>query len=210
MKTGSPHSCCSLSGITGWLLLLLGLAVLAGGSLLALHQPRPGLDVSTRQVARLAEDSPLNLASLAVAGDEKAVAALRAQGQPGLDALLSSAPALLERMRNGTVPLEETEAAAFRLAIDKVAAQRDAHASGLYWYTDLTAAKAAAVASGRFILSLRLLGNLSDEYSCANSRFFRTVLYANSGVSRYLRENYILHWQSVRPAPVVTIDMGDG
>jgi hypothetical protein len=51
---------------------------------------------------------------------------------------------------------------------------------------------------------------LSEEFRCANSRFFRTVLYSNAEVSKTLRENFILHWQSVRPAPRVTIDFGDG
>ena len=36
---------------------------------------------------------------------------------------------------------------------------------------------------GKPILSLRLLGKLTDEFSCANSRFFRTVLYPNAEVS---------------------------
>src|SRR5690606_2917456 len=74
----------------------------------------------------------------------------------------------------------------------------------------LEAAKAAASATGKPILSLRLLGKLTDEYSCANSRFFRTILYANESVSKQLRENYVLHWESVRPVPKVTIDFGDG
>lgn len=95
-------------------------------------------------------------------------------------------------------------------AIDAVAAQKDAWASGLYWYTDLDAAKRAARESGKPILSLRLLGTLDSEYSCANSRFFRTVLYANADVSRELSEHFILHWKSVRPVPKVTIDFGDG
>jgi hypothetical protein len=95
-------------------------------------------------------------------------------------------------------------------AIDAVAAQKDASFSGLYWYTDLEKAKAAAKAAHKPILSLRLLGTLDTEFSCANSRFFRTVLYANAGVSQALRERFILHWQSVRPVPKVTIDMGDG
>jgi hypothetical protein len=55
-----------------------------------------------------------------------------------------------------------------------------------------------------------LLGNLSEEFSCANSRFFRSILYANTEVSAVLRERFILHWKSVRPAPRVTIDFGDG
>jgi len=95
-------------------------------------------------------------------------------------------------------------------AIDAVAAQKDASFSGLYWYTDLEQAKAAAQASHKPILSLRLLGTLDTEFSCANSRFFRTVLYANADVSKALRERFVLHWQSVRPVPKVTIDMGDG
>ncbi|HXQ71923.1 MAG TPA: hypothetical protein VN844_15620, partial [Pyrinomonadaceae bacterium] len=59
-------------------------------------------------------------------------------------------------------------------------------------------------------LSLRLLGKLTDELSCANSRFFRTVLYSNTEISSVLRDRFVLHWQSVRPAPVITIDFGDG
>jgi hypothetical protein len=94
--------------------------------------------------------------------------------------------------------------------VDRVAGQRDAWMSRLYWYTDLEQAKAAAAESGKPILSLRMLGKLCDEYSCANSRFFRTALYANESVSQKLRDDFVLHWQSVRPVPRVTIDFGDG
>jgi hypothetical protein len=55
-----------------------------------------------------------------------------------------------------------------------------------------------------------MLGKLTEEFSCANSRFFRTALYSNTELSRYLRNSYVLHWQSVRPVPRVTIDFGDG
>jgi len=95
-------------------------------------------------------------------------------------------------------------------ALDAVSQQKDSYVSGLYWYTDFTHAKAAARATGKPILSLRLLGKLNEEFSCANSRFFRTVLYPNAEVSKMLRERFILHWQSVRPAPRITIDFGDG
>jgi hypothetical protein len=54
------------------------------------------------------------------------------------------------------------------------------------------------------------LGNLNDELSCANSRFFRTALYPNAAVSQLLRDRFVLHWQSERPVPKVTIDFGDG
>ena len=60
------------------------------------------------------------------------------------------------------------------------------------------------------ILSLRLLGNLDTELSCTNSRFFRTTLYSNAEISQYLHNDPILHWQSVRPVPKITIDYGDG
>jgi len=82
--------------------------------------------------------------------------------------------------------------------------------SGLSWYTDLDEAKAAAHAQHKPILSLRLLGNLDEELSCANSRFFRTILYTDPRIAAAMREKYILHWKSVRPVPKVTIDFGDG
>lgn len=94
--------------------------------------------------------------------------------------------------------------------VDAVAGQFGARWSRLYWYTDLDQAKAAARAEGKPILYLRLLGKLTDEYSCANSRFFRTVLYANDAVSGLLREKFVLVWGTERPVPVLTIDYGDG
>jgi hypothetical protein len=100
--------------------------------------------------------------------------------------------------------------ARFEAAMDRVGGAKYCSRSQLYWYTDFDKAAAAARESGRPILSLRLLGNLTDEYSCANSRFFRTTLYANEEISNFLRDNFVLHWKSVRPVPVVTIDFGDG
>jgi len=91
-----------------------------------------------------------------------------------------------------------------------VAQQKNSYIAGLYWHTDLEEAKKASTAANKPILSLRLLGKLTDEFSCANSRFFRTVLYSNADVSEYLKEHYVLHWKSVRPVPKVTIDYGDG
>jgi len=82
--------------------------------------------------------------------------------------------------------------------------------SNLQWHTDLEEAKRAAQREGKPILSLRLLGNLDEELSCANSRLYRTVVYTDPVVASYLREHFILHWQSVRPAPKITIDFGDG
>jgi hypothetical protein len=133
------------------------------------------------------------------------VAALRAQGQPAVDRLIADHQRLTQAHR-----LDAAADARFRADIDAVCQQFDCASSGLYWYTDLAAARAEALRSHRPILSLRLLGNLDEEMSCANSRYFRTVLYANRDVAAYLRRNFVLHWSSERPAPVVTIDFGDG
>jgi hypothetical protein len=137
---------------------------------------------------------------------DRAHAALRAMGPAGLDALLGAHAAVL----NAGDRSARTDWPRVRAAIEAVARQRDAHVSRLYWFTDFDAAKTAARASGRPILSLRLLGNLDDELSCANSRFFRTTLYANAEVSAYLRDHFVLHWKSVRPVPKITVDFGDG
>jgi len=80
----------------------------------------------------------------------------------------------------------------------------------LAWFTDLEAAIAVAWRSDRPILSLRLLGRLPDELTCANSRFFKRVLYPEPRINRVLREDFVLHWESVRPVPLVTLDFGDG
>jgi hypothetical protein len=94
--------------------------------------------------------------------------------------------------------------------IDAVAHQKYATVSRLYWHTDLGAARIAARDQARPILHLRLLGNLDEDLSCANSRLFRATLYANQEVSRFLRERFVLYWSSERPVPRVTIDYGDG
>jgi len=129
-----------------------------------------------------------------------AVARLRAMGPAGMQTLLDRAasnPAL------GRSP-------GFQSALDTVCAQHDCAASHLYWYTELAAARAEAERTGKPILTLRLLGRLDEELSCANSRFFRAVLYADPQISRLLRERFVLHWESVRPVPKVTVDFGDG
>lgn len=141
-----------------------------------------------------------------------AVAALRDAGPEGLAVLLETHADWIRRYDAGEAFSGDDAAVWQRVtaALDAVSRQKDCHASKLYWFTDLDAARSAAQAARKPILSLRLLGNLDDELSCANSRFFRTVLYANAEVSRVLRERFILHWSSERPVPVVTIDFGDG
>jgi len=129
-----------------------------------------------------------------------AIARLRSMGP----ALLASLLDRYDRMPAG--PARDQLA----LAIDEVAGQRYATVSRLYWYTDLGAAEIAARAEGKPILSLRMLGRLDEDLSCANSRLFRATLYANATVSAFLRDHFVLHWSSERPVPKVTIDFGDG
>jgi len=158
--------------------------------------------------------NPEALARKAVSEDPKesaaAVAELRAMGPFGLNVLLKTYADEINRQIANPVMASTPRWRRISAALDEVAQQKDSYLSGLYWYTDFGQAKAAAGAAGKPILSLRLLGKLNEEFSCANSRFFRTILYSNEEVARTLREKFILHWQSVRPAPRVTIDFGDG
>ncbi len=138
-------------------------------------------------------DEHLNvLARTAVEGSAEespaAIAALRRGGAPALDALFDVYAGVIEaasgesRLRRPprsrkTHPRRRTTRAgrALKPIIDEVAGQYDAHASHLYWYTDAHEAKLAAAREGKPILCLELLGKLTDQYSCANSRFFRST-----------------------------------
>lgn len=139
-----------------------------------------------------------------------AIAELRASGPAGLDSLFQTYAREIDQQISNPLRPATPEWQRLTAALDAVSQQKNSYLSGLYWYTDLDQAKAAARAAGKPILSLHLLGKLSEEFSCTNSRFFRTILYSNAEVSKVLRENFILHWQSERPAPRVTIDFGDG
>lgn len=154
-----------------------------------------------------------------VASDEavrtQVIAELRREGPTVLPSLFEMRDNLLTLQTAARNTGKDETAVAEQLArveraIDEVSAQRYACHSRLYWYTDLEAAKAVAAKEKKPILSLRMLGKLNEDFSCANSRFFRTTLYANADVSKLLRERFVLHWKSVRPVPRVTIDFGDG
>ncbi len=152
------------------------------------------------------------LAARAVSNDPAisapAINSLRKRGQAGLDALFDEhATEIAKYLKTG----KKTESwLRVAKAIDSVAMQKDAFSSRLFWHTDLEKAKALSASTKKPILSLRLLGGLNEEYSCANSRFFRSIFYSNPDISKLLRENFVLHWKSVRPAPKITIDFGDG
>ena len=139
-----------------------------------------------------------------------AIEELRALGPAGLQALMAQyADEINAHIKNPSVASDE-QWQRITAALDAVAQQKNSYIAGLYWYTDLDSARRASKALGKPILSLRLLGKLTDEFSCANSRFFRTVLYPNDEVQSVLHDRFVLHWKSVRPVPTVTIDFGDG
>ena len=139
-----------------------------------------------------------------------AIEELRALGPAGLQALMTQYAGEIDAHIKNPSAAPDEQWQRITAALDAVAQQRNSYIAGLYWYTDLDSAKRAAKTLNKPILSLRLLGKLTDEFSCANSRFFRTVLYPNTHVSALLRDHFVLHWQSVRPVPTVTIDFGDG
>lgn len=162
----------------------------------------------------LANESPAVLARKAVSEDaaeaSAAIEELRALGPQGLDALMTEHATEINRHIDQPLLASGPEWQRLTRALDLIGQQKNAFISGLYWYTDLEDAKKAASESGKLILSLRLLGNLTDELSCANSRFFRTVLYANTQIRERLHDRFVLHWKSVRPVPRITVDFGDG
>ncbi len=144
------------------------------------------------------------------AESSRAIEDLRALGPAGLQVLMAQyADEIKKHVASPTAKFDH-EWVRITTALDTVAQQKNSYLAGLYWHTDLESAKKAAAKSGKPILSLRLLGKLTDEFSCANSRFFRTVLYPNAEVANVLRERFVLHWQSVRPVPTVTVNFGDG
>jgi hypothetical protein len=183
---------------------LLGLALVAGSPLLAILLTANFSAISPPKAQ--AEAPPVQSSG--------EITALRARGPEALQELLAERDQLLEAASSikseDDLQRRNQQVAELNALIDAVGGARYCSASRFYWYTDLEEAKQAAQASGKPILSLRMMGRLTDEYSCANSRFFRTTLYANEEISQYLRDHFVLHWKSVRPVPKVTIDFGDG
>jgi hypothetical protein len=162
----------------------------------------------------IAKEAPATLVARAVSDNATesaaAIAELRAIGPIGLQSLMEANEQEIRKHITNPALAPTSEWLRITAALDAVSQQKDSYLSGLFWYKDLDEARKAATLAHKPILSLRLLGKLTDELSCANSRFFRTVLYSNAAVSSSLRDRFILHWESVRSAPVITIDFGDG
>lgn len=133
------------------------------------------------------------------AASQQAVSALRQIGAPAVERLLASRP-------TGDRAAEQ----AWHRALDAVCGQLGCVHSRLFWYQDFDLAVREAQRSQRPILSLRLLGRLDEALSCANSRFFRSILYADPMLSDFLRRRFVLHWSTERPVPTFHIDFGGG
>jgi hypothetical protein len=149
----------------------------------------------------------------AAAADLEALAARALAGGPGADSAAAELRRAGETGSDIITPLLSAFAACPDCdpeALDRLCGVRDCDRIRLFWHTDLGTALAVARREGKPVLSLRLLGRLDEELSCANSRFFRTVYYADEEIGRLLAERYVLHWRSMRPVPKVSIDFGDG
>jgi hypothetical protein len=190
-------------------LLAVVVAVSMSGSVLATSPTAPA-DPPTPLCDTPTVQSTESLAQRALAPHKdksaNAIAELRSMGPDGLIAFLeTNLPEIQAALKSPGDSRDQVLS-----ALDSICQQKDCYASRLYWYTDLEQAKSAARAQGKPILSLRLLGRLDEDLSCANSRLFRIMLYANDQISTLLRERFVLHWQSVRPVPKLVIDFGDG
>jgi hypothetical protein len=145
-----------------------------------------------------------------IGNSSESIAAERVASQPARSpAVFRLAVRQLEELsRRSDVSIESL--AAKRKEVDQLGAARYSHLSGLYWYTDFEQAVLEARRTNKPILNLRLMGDLRDEYSCANSRYFRTILYSDPAIAEVLGRDFILYWQSVRDVPKITIEFSDG
>jgi hypothetical protein len=162
-------------------------------------------------VASLASSKPSNQVRMELFSPTR-ILELRNRGPEGLRIALESlsVDAEASEFQRAALGIAEGPNKEICEAIDQVAGQRYAYLSRLYWYDDWNAAVEQAKLTKKPILVLKMLGKLTDELSCANSRFFRTALYVDPRINDYLRENYVLCWSSVRAVPKITIDFGDG
>lgn len=104
----------------------------------------------------------------------------------------------------------QSELSQLDLLIDAIAGQRYASYSGLFWHTDMQQAQTRAKAENKPVLSLRMTGDLTDEYCGFHGRWHRIVNFADETISAYLREHFVLHWESIQQTARVTVDYADG
>ncbi len=154
--------------------------------------------------------------SSAPASIDEEVASLRREGVAAVDRLASkyvSSGGSLSALRlvpaNSLTEAQRSDVEALRL-LDQVCGQRFCIYSKLFWHTDFAEAKAQALRENKPLLALVLLGDLRDELSCANSRFFRTLLYPDPHISQLLRNNFVLYWKKHREVPTIEVSFPNG
>ena len=149
----------------------------------------------------LAEETDLTIAA-ALSGDAPALERIRTLGRAGLAAVQAAYAA---DAADGVV-----DERAWEPLFTASAHALGARANGLFWHTRLEHAQIEAQETGKPILMLRLLGRLDQDLSCANSRFFRAILYSDPAIIAALQKDVVLCWTSERPVPQLRIDFGDG
>ena len=130
------------------------------------------------------------------------VGQLRARGPSSLDKLFALRSAITNSKETDSVRgrgHRTDQLARLDKLIDRVGRQKHCTLTRAFWHDDLEAAKQSAGNAGKPILALRLTGDLSEQLDCGEDREIRLVLYSNSQISSRLRDNFILHWQSVYP-----------
>jgi hypothetical protein len=145
---------------------------------------RPSIAVATRSSLTIATLFLLSASIAAIDAQSPATAnqtnsnaeinRYRDRGYAGIEEFLKSNGAEMANLRSQP---DNSRSQKLNQTLDLICKQRDCYASRLYWHTDFAQAKQAAQASGKPILSLRLLGNLDEELSCANSRFFHCTWF---------------------------------
>lgn len=78
------------------------------------------------------------------------------------------------------------------------------------WHADFSSASKKAHETQKLLFVFHLLGRLDDRMCCSNARLARVMLFSNEVVSDYINTNFEPVWQSLRAAPVVSIDFGNG
>lgn len=156
---------------------------------------------------------PVSTEERAISSDPEVAAAaireLRAQGAAGLRQFARRYGRDLDLLRTTEPSTWTVSLRRLKAALERIAGQKDAETAGLFWYTDLSAALDEARRSKRPVVSLRMLGKLTDELSCANSRYFRTLLYSDPSISQELRSRFVLHWSTEREVPVMEVRFGN-
>lgn len=116
--------------------------------------------------ARACGDPLVPLAREAASEDHQrsgtAIAALRARGIDGLEAFFRVHAAPIQAWKEGRDP--GTDWDRITAAIDAIGAQKDCATSRLYWHTEMKTALAEARRTGKPVLSLRLLGKLTEGF----------------------------------------------